>query len=80
LHCGRKVGVGGADDPRVHGLRARGPEPAHDLLLQHLEQLGLERLRQEADLIEKDRPAVGGLEEARLRPAGVGEGAALEAE
>ena len=61
-----EIGVGGADDPRVHGLGACGPEPAHGLLLQHLEQLRLERLRQEPDLVEKDGAAVSGLEEARL--------------
>src|SRR5215472_5510894 len=39
-----EVGVGGADDPRVHRLGGGGAQPPYRLLLQHLEQLGLRRL------------------------------------
>src|SRR5438876_660487 len=79
-HLGLEVGVGRADDPGIHGLRGGGPEPTHGLLLEDFEQLGLERLRQESDLIQKDCPAMGSLEEPGFRAARVREGAALEAE
>ncbi len=79
-HRAAQVLVRRGEDPRVHGLVARAPEPAHGPLLEHLEQLGLEGLRQEPDLVEEDRAAVRGLEEAGLGAPGVGKGAALEAE
>ncbi len=75
-----KVGVRRADDPRVGRLVAGASQPPDHALLQHLEELGLERLRQEADLVQEDRAAVSRLEQPRLGLAGVREGAALEAE
>src|SRR5438093_46824 len=72
--------VGRRQDPHVDVLVARRAQPAHRALLEHLEQLRLERLGEEAHLVEEDRPAVRGLEQAGLGPSGVGEGAALEAE
>jgi len=36
-------------------------EPAHHVLLDHLEELGLERFGEEPHLVEEDRAAVGGL-------------------
>ena len=59
------------------GRAADAPE---GLLLEEAEQLGLERGRHLADLVEEDRAAVGLLEEAPLLLLGVGEGAALVAE
>ena len=75
-----QVLVGRRHDPHVHGLVARGAEPPHHAVLQHLEELGLQRLRQQPDLVEEDRAAVGGLEEPGLRAPRVREGAPLEAE
>ena len=75
-----EVLVGRRDEPHVDGLVARAAEPAHHALLERLEELGLERLAEQPDLVEEDRPALGGLQETRLRAARVGEGAPLEAE
>ena len=79
-HRSPEVLVRRGENPGVHRLVARGPEPPHRPLLEHLEELGLQRLGQEPDLVEEDRPAVRGLEEARLRAPRVRERAALEAE
>src|SRR5437660_294922 len=49
-------------------------------VLQRLEQLGLERHRHLADLVEEEGAAVGQLELARLGARRAGEGAALVAE
>src|SRR5207245_2693741 len=72
--------VGRRDQPHVDRLVARAAEPAHHPLLERLEELRLERLAEEPDLVEKDRPALGGLEQPRLRASRVGERAPLEAE
>ena len=79
-HSGLEIGVGRADDPRVHRLRGRGAQAPHGVLLENLEQLGLSRLRQKPDLVQEDGAAVGGLEKARLGVARIREGAAFEAE
>jgi hypothetical protein len=50
------------------------------VLLQDPQELGLQRQRQLADLVEEDRAAVGLGEQAQPIGAGVGEGAALVAE
>ena len=50
------------------------------LLLEEAQQLGLQRQRHLADLVEEHRAAVGLLEQADLALARVGEGAALVAE
>ena len=55
-------------------------EAADGLVLEDLEELGLQGLGEEGDLVEEEDAAVGGLEEAGLGAAGIGEGAALEAE
>jgi hypothetical protein len=75
-----EIEIGRGDDPNVHRLalgRAQAPDRA---LLQHRQELGLEPVRQKADLVEKQRAAVGGLKEASLRLPRVGEGAPLESE
>jgi hypothetical protein len=74
----REIGVGGADDPRVHRFRGGGAQASHGFLLEHLEKLGLEGLGQESDLVKEDRPVMCGLEKAGLCPARVGEGPTLE--
>ena len=56
--------MGGADDAHVHGFflgAAQGADPA---LLDGAQQLGLHGQRQVADLVEKQRAALGGLEVA----------------
>src|SRR5262249_19279708 len=56
------------------------PETANLLLFDDLQQLGLERSRQEADLVQEDGPPVGGLKQSGLRLSRVGKSAALPAE
>ena len=70
----------GGDDPDVHRLGAGTAQPSDRPVLEDREQLGLEALGQQADLVEEECPSVGGLEQARLGMAGVGEGSLLEAE
>ena len=77
---GRQVLVGGRDDLDIGGLAQRAAEPAHRLLLDDLQELGLKSLGEEPDFIEKDRAVVRGLEEPRLRARRVGERPLLEAE
>jgi hypothetical protein len=77
---GAQVLVGGGDDPDVDGLVARATEPPHRALLDHLQQLGLHRLRQQPNLVQEDRAAMRRLEQPLLGAPRVGEGAALEAE
>src|SRR5690606_21279231 len=55
-------------------------DAAHRLLLERAQQLRLDRGRQLADLVEEDRPAVGGLDRALARRGRAGERAARRAE
>jgi hypothetical protein len=75
-----EVLAGGGHHPGVGGLAARAAEAADRALLDHLEELGLERLGREADLVQEEGPAVRGLEEPGLGLARVGERAPLVAE
>jgi hypothetical protein len=75
-----EIRVGGADQPDVGGLRAGAAQAADGAVLDGGEELGLGGLREERDLVEEEHAAVGGLEEATLGAAGIGEGALLEAE
>ena len=63
------------DLPRLD--RAEAPDR---LLLDRLQELALTAGGERVDLVEKERPAGGRLEEAALRSLGIGEGASLEAE
>src|SRR5262249_49146602 len=76
----RQVDVARADDPDVDRLSMGAAEAPHRALLEHLEQLGLQRLGQETDLVEEDRAAMRGLEEPGLGASRVGVRAALVAE
>src|SRR5262249_44953075 len=77
LHLGFEVAVGGADQAHVD-VDLGGAADARELArLEDAEELGLERQRRLADLVEEERPARGRLEEADLAPLGAGEGAAL---
>ena len=57
-----QVAVRCRDHPEVDGDRAFSPDSLHLAVLQHPQQPHLRRRRQLADLIQKDRPAVGPLE------------------
>ena len=61
LHGGGEVLVRRGHDPDVHRLVAGGAEATHHAVLQNLEQLGLQRFREEPDLVQEDRAAVRGL-------------------
>src|SRR5262249_58463860 len=65
------------DVDRARGGRA---DATYGLLLDHLEELGLKRRRDVADLVQEDGPAVGGLEEAGARGLRVRERTAFVAE
>ena len=56
------------------------PQAADGALLDHGEELGLQRLGQQRDLIEEEHPAVRSLKEPGLGAVGIGEGPPLEAE
>ena len=80
--CGQRlqVLVGGGDDAHV-GVDRRVAAHALELLfLQHAEQLGLASPGHVADLVEKERAAVGLLELADAAAVGAGERAPLVAE
>src|SRR5436190_1232586 len=53
------VAVGGRDDAQVDALGPLGAERLELALLQHTQQLRLQRETHGADLVEEDRPAVG---------------------
>ena len=71
----RQVAVGGGDDAHVDGARRRGAERRDLAALDDAEQLGLQRQRQLADLVEEDGAAVGHLQQALALGVGAGEGA-----
>ncbi len=73
--------MGRGDHPHVERLDLVGAQRLDLLLLQHAQQLGLQRQRQVADLVEEQRAAVGHLELADARLAvGTGKGAGGGAE
>ena len=74
IHAGRR------HQRHVDRLRAGAAQPAHRAVLEHGEELALQGGGQEADLVEEQRAAMGGLEEAGLGLARIREGAALIAE
>ena len=59
-----QVAVGRRDDAHVDLLRALRAERLELALLEHAQQLGLERRAHRADLVEEDRAAVGEREPA----------------
>src|SRR5262249_30589335 len=77
---GLEIFAGRGDHPHVHHLSACGAEPSHGALFDRLEDLGLERLGQEADLVEEKRAAIGHVQQTWLGVEGIGEGASLVAE
>ena len=75
-----QVAVRGRDQPHVGPDRLVAADPLERLLLQQPQDLGLERQRHVADLVEEERAAVALLELADPPPLGAGEGTLLVAE
>jgi hypothetical protein len=79
-HRGQQVLVARGDDPDVNRLGARGAEPTDGTVLQDLQELGLEIVRQHGDLVEKERASVRRLEQAGSRLPRIRECPPLKAE
>jgi hypothetical protein len=75
-----QVAIGGGDDADVDALRPLGAERLELPLLQHPQQLGLQRRAHRRDLVEKDRAAVRQRELPALGRRRAGERAADVAE
>ena len=80
LDLAGEVAVGGGDHPHVDVVRAVGADALDLAALQRAQQLGLQRQRQLADLVEEQRAPVGHLELARPVAQRAGEGARHVAE
>src|SRR4029450_3582230 len=63
--------------PYIHGLASRAAKTPDRAFLGRLRNLPLQRAGHQADLVEKDRPAMRHLQEAGLGLPRVGERAAL---
>ncbi len=72
--------VGGGQNAQIELQGAPATDPLHLALLQHAQNLGLQRQRHLGNLIEQQGATVGLLEFARLALVGAGEGALLMAE
>ena len=66
--------------PDIHRLAARAAKPPDGTFLERLQQLRLQRVRHQADLVEKDRAAMRHLQEPGLGLPRVGERPTFEAE
>ena len=75
-----EVAIGRGDQPEVDAHRPRAADPLELALLQRAQQLRLQVERQLADLVEKQRAAVGELEPSLLQAERAGERALLVAE
>ncbi|MNO92436.1 hypothetical protein D3C76_840110 [compost metagenome] len=64
--------VGGREHAHINGNTLARPQAYHFSLLQHAQQLDLDRHRQVADFIEEQRAPVGFLEPAGLGAQGTG--------
>ena len=64
-HLGAELAVGRRDQAHVGVQRHRAADPLELAGLEHAQDLGLDRRRQLADLVEEQRAAVGQLEAAR---------------
>jgi len=85
LHLGTQVAVGRGNDTDIDAPRLHTPHAQHFPRLEHAQQLRLQGQGQLADFIEKQRAAVGRLEQtdlvvnrARKRPSHVAEELAFE--
>ena len=79
-HLGGQVLVGGTEDAHVDWQLGRAAHRPHGPLLDDAQELALHRQRHLADLVEEQRAAVRGLEEALAVFVGAGEGALAVAE
>jgi hypothetical protein len=70
----------GRDEPHIGEAVLHIAEPAEAFLLEHLQQLRLDLDVDVADLVEKQRAAMGKIEESLLRLHGSGERSALVSE
>ena len=68
-----EVLVGGGSDAHIHMLESVAPHRDITLILQHVQDFGLKRQGQLADLVQKEGTAVGVLDEPGT-PLGVGAG------
>ncbi|MCI0546487.1 MAG: hypothetical protein L0027_04310 [Candidatus Rokubacteria bacterium] len=75
-----QVVAGRRDDLHIDRLVPRGPEAPHRAVVDGGEELGLERQREEAHLVEQHGPVLGELEQAGLPLPRVGERPPLVAE
>ena len=75
-----EIAVRGGDDADVDRALDVRSDPADHAVLQDTQQLDLHRRGRIADLVEKDRPAVGFVEQAALLADRSGERAPLVAE
>src|SRR5262249_12355667 len=75
-----KVFVGCRDHPHVDWLISCTAQTPHDVRIQNLQELRLERPGEQADLVEEEHAAVRDLKETGLGLTSVGERASLEAE
>ena len=77
---GAQPAIGRRDEPDIDLHRRRAADPLEPLLLERAQNFGLQRQRQIADLVEKERSPVRHLELAGLPGHGAGERALLVAE
>src|SRR5205823_4063195 len=80
LHLGGQTAIGGADDAHVDIERGRPADAIESPLLNYAQDFRLHTEPEVADLVEKNRPAVGQLELAELPSGGAGEGSLLMSE
>src|SRR6202007_2141143 len=72
-----RVPVGAGHEPNVHFVGAGATQSLELLLLQHTQQLGLQRQRNIPNLVKEQGSLVGQLKTASLLRYGSGEGAFL---
>ena len=70
----------GGEDARVGAVDALASQAVEVSVLDHLQQLDLALVGQVSDLVEKDRPTRGELEQAQVTPLGSGERSTFVAE
>jgi DNA-binding NtrC family response regulator len=78
----RRMGtpIGCRDQPDIHLVRATAPQAPEFLLLQHSQQLGLQRRRDVAYFVQEQRPFVSHFEAPHLLRDGSGKGTLLVTE
>src|SRR4029079_7646606 len=79
-NLGAKIAIRSGDHVHVDTPGIERSDPVHLAKLENAEQFGLERRRQLADLVQKQRTAIGEFQKARLVLRGTGKSAAHVAE